>query len=157
MPPEVLEGYRKAVATYEELLHEGTLRQFGFLGARFLRAKEILQKQLIYRVAKNNEFVTPCVAGTLSYVIMEDGRLKACEILDDAIGTTAASENPATGFRSLAQSVQARNLRTWIRDTRCRCTYECAQSTNTLFSWPMTFRLFGETVRQMSGAPPRSA
>lgn len=156
VPDEVIEGYRKTVAAYEELLRRGALRHFGFLGARFLRAKEILQKQLIYRVAKHDEFVTPCVAGTLSYVIMEDGRLKACEILEDAIGTTASNGTPGSNFRSLVQSPQARNLRSWIRDTRCRCTYECAQSTNTLFSWPMTFRLFGETARQLAGIPPRS-
>ena len=28
---------------------------------------------LIYEVAKNNKFVTPCTAGTLSYVVWEDG------------------------------------------------------------------------------------
>mgnify|MGYP001195327857 CR=1 FL=1 len=30
--------------------------------------------------------VTPCTAGTLSYVVWEDGRVNACEILPDTIG-----------------------------------------------------------------------
>ena len=51
-----------------------------------MRLKEALQKDLIYEVAKNNKFVTPCTVGTYSYVVWEDGRLNACEILPDTIG-----------------------------------------------------------------------
>ena len=32
----------------------------------------------------------------------------------------------------------AKKLRKKIKDTKCRCTYECAMSTNTFFSWNMT-------------------
>ena len=41
---------------------------------------------MILKVALNDEFVTPCTAGNLSYVGMEDGSIKACEILPDTIG-----------------------------------------------------------------------
>ena len=39
----------------------------------------------------------------------------------------------------LWDSVRARELRAEIRDTRCACTWECAQADNVLFrpaSWP---------------------
>jgi radical SAM protein with 4Fe4S-binding SPASM domain len=114
--------------------------------------KEILQKDLIYRVAKSGEFVTPCTAGTLSYVIMEDGRLLACEILPDSLGNILEAEVDVT---QLLKSKKARELRRWIADTDCKCTYECAMSTNTLFSWPMTFRLGGSLARDLAGLPPR--
>ena len=45
-------------------------------------------------------------------------------------------------FRELVQSDKAAALRTWIRDTECRCTYECAMSTNTFFSWPFAGNLY---------------
>ena len=122
---------------YSRYLREGALKHYGFFGGRILLFKEILQKELIYRVAKFNEFVTPCTAGTLSYVIMEDGRLTPCEILPDTIGNVTGSDS----FRELVTGKDARRLRHWIAATNCKCTYECAMSTNTLFSWPMSWRM----------------
>ena len=137
IPAAVIDGYKAAVDSYSKYLREGALKHYGFVGGRILLFKEILQKELIYRVAKFNEFVTPCTAGTLSYVIMEDGRVTACEILPDTIGNVT---EPGT-FREMVTGAKARKLRTWIDETECKCTYECAMSTNTLFSWPMSRRL----------------
>ena len=97
--------------------------------------KEILQKELIYNVAKFDKFVTPCTAGNLSYVIMEDGSLKSCEILPDNLGKISNNKN--TSIKDLFFSKKAKELRSWIYKTNCKCTYECAMSTNTLFSVPM--------------------
>ena len=97
--------------------------------------KEILQKELIYNVAKFDKFVTPCTAGNLSYVIMEDGSLKSCEILPDSLGKISNNKN--SSIRDLFFSKKAKKLRSWIYKTKCKCTYECAMSTNTLFTVPM--------------------
>lgn len=134
----LIEGYKAAVDVYTGRLKGGDLKHYGFIGGRILLSKEILQKELIYRIAKHNEFLTPCTAGTLSYVVMEDGRIKSCEILSDTIGNI---KDQGISFADIARSPQARKLRARIRDTKCRCTYECAMSTNTLFSWPMSKRL----------------
>lgn len=142
LPAALIDGYKAAVDSYSKYLREGALKHYGFVGGRILLVKEILQKELIYRVAKFNEFVTPCTAGTLSYVIMEDGRVTPCEILPDTIGNVAAQET----FRMMVTSKKAQDLRTWIRDTNCKCTYECAMSTNTLFSWPMSKRMIRSLV-----------
>ena len=40
-------------------------------------------------------------------------------------------------IRKLFLSKKAKDLRSWIVKTKCKCTYECAMSTNTLFTWPM--------------------
>lgn len=143
LPAKVLEGYKAAVDSYSKYLREGALKHYGFFGGRILLFKEILQKNLIYRVARFNEFVTPCTAGTLSYVIMEDGRVTACEILPDVIGNVT---DPAT-FKEIILDSKASVLRAKIRDTKCKCTYECAMSTNTLFSWPMSRRLIKALLR----------
>jgi hypothetical protein len=107
-----------------------------------------LQKELIYRVAKNDEFVTPCTAGTLSYVIMEDSRVSPCEILADTIGSIS-NPVPGNSFFRMVRSGKARALRNWIRESECRCTYECAMSTNTLFSWPLAGRLYGRLAKSL--------
>jgi radical SAM protein with 4Fe4S-binding SPASM domain len=88
-------------------------------------------------VAKYNRFVTPCTAGTLSYVIWEDGRVNPCEILKDTIGNV----NKNKIDENLFSSKIAKNLRKRIKETNCKCTYECAMSTNTFFSWNMTKKM----------------
>ncbi len=184
IPVEVLDAYDESMRVYAEYLAQGALAHFGFFGRRVLAAKEILKGQVISRIAREDAFVTPCTAGTLSYVINEDGSVGACEILEESqsigsISGTQRSGSPlqptgADGGRSvgvavalgatrhrnddsvddwsfgdLVRSEDARRFRKWIRDTECRCTYECAMTTNALFSWPLAGRLYGEVARSM--------
>lgn len=150
IPTAVIESYRKTVDRYALYLRNGMLKHYGFVGAKVLMIKEILQKEVIYRVAKKNEFVTPCTAGTLSYVIMEDGRVKPCEILEDSIGSIT-DRSVTLSFPQMVKALSATELRHWIRESKCKCTYECAQTTNTLFSWPMSGRLGLGVSRSLLG------
>ncbi len=133
IPEAVLEAYRLAVLRYEEHLNSGAVPHYSFFGSRVVKVKDLLQKELIYRVAKTNEFVTPCTSGTLSYVIWEDGRVGPCEVLSDDIGRIGEGAS----FRELIKAKQAKTLRKWVDETQCRCTYECAQGNNAMFSRPM--------------------
>ncbi|MBU05745.1 MAG: hypothetical protein CL877_07315 [Dehalococcoidales bacterium] len=181
---DVLDAYDSATQVYAEHLRRGMLDHYGFFGRRVLAIKELLQKELILRVAREDTFVTPCTAGTLSYVIDENGTVAACEILppNKAIGAIRgtqrsgkplrsgpinSTESPVTvdrrndsftangtdcreaTFSEMVQSSDAKNLRTWIRETECHCTYECAMSTNTLFSWPFAGRLYGQLAKSL--------
>ena len=137
LPAKTVDKYKEAVERYEKYLKGGNLQKYNFLGAKFMRLKEALQKDLIYEVAKYDKFVTPCTAGTLSYVVWEDGRVNACEILNDKIGDLDTDKIPNNFF----QSKEAKKLRNKIKDTKCKCTYECAMSTNTFFSWKMTRKM----------------
>ncbi len=145
VPLAVIEAHKATIERYEHHVRQGAFEDFGLFGGRLLRVKEILQKESIQKVARFNEFITPCMAGTLSYVIMEDGRVMPCEILSDNIGSIRGVGDD-TSFATVIRSSKAVNLRKWIRDTKCRCTYECAMSTNTLFSWPLMGRLFKRYV-----------
>ena len=184
IPVEVIDAYEEATGKYANYLTHGDVDHYGFFGKKVLAIKEVVQKELILDVARNDTFVTPCTAGSLSYVINEDGSVAACEILESeqnlgqlsgtqrsglplsgeqsegisvvvALGTkpstgNGSDSNGGVSFRSLIRSEQAKELRSWIRDTECRCTYECAMSTNTLFSWPLArstyFRVFRNLV-----------
>ncbi len=139
IPLYLIESYNRAFEKYFSLLDE---KQFSGLNNMFRQVftyKDKIQKFIITKVAKYDEFVTPCTAGNLSYVIMEDGRVKPCEILDDSIGNVITDHNISDIFRSK----RAKELRRRITKTECKCTYECAMSTNALFSWPMTKKYFG--------------
>ena len=69
---------------------------------------------MILKVAKYDEFITPCTAGTLSYIIKEDGAVKPCEILDDEIGNICDNNS---SFNDIVNSLKAKNLRKWIVDS----------------------------------------
>ena len=116
MPAKTVDKYKEAVERYEKYLKGGKLQKYNFLGAKFMRLKEALQKDLIYEVAKYDKFVTPCTAGTLSYVVWEDGRVNACEILNDKIGDLDTDKIPNNFF----QSKEAKKLRNKIKDTKCK-------------------------------------
>lgn len=149
LPTDLVDTYQQAVDYYETLLRKKALPSMSILGARALRLKEVLQKELIGQIAKTNSFVTPCTAGTLSYVIWEDGRLGPCEILRDVIVNLADDlPNHQPGrWRDIFTAKPARELGRRIVDTKCTCTYECAMSNNTFFSWPMTRKFARRYVR----------
>ena len=137
---DLIETYKNAVEHYETFIRSGKIRDFTFFGARAMRLKEIIQKELIYKVASENEFVTPCTAGTLSYVVWEDGKLGPCEILTDTNFKVTDEKliNNEVTYKQLFKSRHSQELRKRIVDTKCKCTYECAMTNNTIFSWPMT-------------------
>ena len=180
LPEEVLDAYDDATKVYEDHLRGGSLEHFGFFGRKVLAFKEVLKSEVISRIAREDAYVTPCTAGTLSYVITENGAIAACEILDPSqeIGSVTGTQRSGTPlgskpvspqstpvalgrsrngdsgngdeadstFADLVRSDRARQLRKWIRDTECHCTYECAMTTNTLFSWPLARQLYGGMV-----------
>jgi hypothetical protein len=134
------ETYKTAIEYYEDLIQSNKLKKFNFLGAKAMRLKEVMQKELIYKVAAESKFVTPCTAGTLSYVVWEDGRLGPCEILSDTNFNITEHNvvNKKISYKNHFKSEHSRKLRKRIVETKCKCTYECAMSNNTFFSWPMT-------------------
>ena len=73
----------------------------------FIKAKEKVQKDLILTVSKEEKFVTQCTAGNLSYVGMEDGTLKPCEILNSKIGNFTKEKS----MQNLFMSNEAKELR----------------------------------------------
>jgi radical SAM protein with 4Fe4S-binding SPASM domain len=101
-----------------------------------IKAKEKVQKDIILDVAKNDKFSTYCSAGNLSYVIMENGDVKPCEILDNKYGNIKKEK-----IEDIINSKSSKENRNWIKKTKCRCTYECANSTNALFNFDMIPKL----------------
>ena len=65
---------------------------------------------------------------------MENGDFKPCEILENSYGNI--KEKPIQDIISNKNNLAFEN-RQWIKNTKCRCTYECANSTNALFNTNM--------------------
>ena len=140
--PDIVKGYESAMNEYEKLRNKF---KYKFIWNAIIKAKEKKQKDLILKVAKKDEFVTPCTAGNLSYVGMEDGSIKPCEILPDKMGNIYKQNDIKEIFRSKA----SKELRTHIVKSKCRCTYECAMSTNTLFNGDQQFGLIKQIFKDI--------
>lgn len=149
--PATVTAWEQAVSHYESRVAEGRLPNLSYWGGRVVRAKEAVQKRLIQRVT-GGEFATPCTAGSLIYTLWEDGRLGPCEMLPDSLGNVLNVGNNGD-FRRLVQSETAQTLRRRIRDEQCKCTYECANTVNTLFNAGPAFSV-ARGVLQPSRAKP---
>ena len=129
--------YRALVATKEGLQREGVLGGYDFPLAKVLRARDRRMHELVARTAEDrNDDPPPCTAARLSAVIFEDGEVRACEVLDDSLGSLADVDWDLSALWNRAEAVE---LRRKIVETRCKCTWECAQGDNLLFrprAWP---------------------
>lgn len=142
LDPEIINAYELAINEYEKNIR--TKNKYNFVMNSIIKAKEKNQKDIIVDVAKKDKFTTPCSAGNLSYVIMENGNLKPCEVLETSYGNIK-EEN----VLDIINNNKAVKNRKWIKNTKCRCTYECANSTNALFNYNMLPSLFKTMVKDM--------
>ncbi len=120
----------------------GDLGHFDLFGKSLLKRKELLQRKIISTVFKENRCVIPCLAGNISCVMNEVGDLYPCEILDKKIGNIRDVNHD---FKKLWHSKKADEIRKYIRDTKCYCTYECAITTNILFNAGQLVKMFTST------------
>ena len=129
--------YEEVVRTKERLMREGKLPYFDFPLARLAEAGDRLMYERVAATARGDEAAyVPCTAGTLSAVVFEDGTVRPCEMLDDDLGNL---NDVDWDLGRLWRASRAEALRNKIRDTRCTCTWECAQADNVLFTpklWP---------------------
>ena len=140
--PQITDAYEKAFKEYDQVRVK---KNYGIIGSSLLKAKERVQKDLILTVSKKDQFVTKCTAGNISYVGMEDGTLKPCEILSNKIGNFSTQPQMDVLFKSK----EAKNLRKFIVNTKCKCTYECAMTTNSLFNGNMFIKLLKQTAKDI--------
>jgi len=124
----ILDSYEKAINEYDKHRNKNS---YNFVFNSIIKAKEKNQKKIILNAARHDKFTTPCSAGKLSFVVMENGDVKPCEILDNIYGNI--KEETFSNIISKKNTIASEN-RKWIKDTKCRCTYECANSTNALFN-----------------------
>jgi MoaA/NifB/PqqE/SkfB family radical SAM enzyme len=139
--------YREVVARKQALVQSGALPYFDFPLAGLAVARDRLMYEHVERVAAGDgSRHLPCTAGTLSAVIFEDGAVHPCEMLEERLGHGARLGTLADvdwDLSRLWHAPAARALRETIRESRCACTWECAQADNVLFQprlWPRLAR-----------------
>ena len=73
----------------------------------------------------DDKFVTPCVAGKKLIVVSEEGQVFPCEILgkDKSFGNL---RDYSMDVYKLIKDQKAKEVNKFIKDTKCKCSFECA-------------------------------
>lgn len=133
--------YAEVVARKQALQDRGRLPYFDFPLAGVAVERDRMMYEHVERLARGDRSKhLPCTAGEVSAVVFENGDVRPCEILGDSLGNLNEVD---WDLGRLWREKEADGLRARIRDTRCACTFECAQADNVLFrarSWPRLIR-----------------
>ena len=79
------------------------------------------------------KYISPCHAGSLFGVITASGDVFPCEILEDKL--IGNLRDYGMNFSDLWRSQKKEEIKNFILDNKCNCTYECALSYNVLSNW----------------------
>ena len=90
--------------------------------------------------------VLPCVAGDKLIVINEIGDVYPCEILPMKMGNLREAEYD---IKRILSSKKAKKIKNFIKDTRCRCTFECATNANIVYDVKSYPKLLLGVIRNM--------
>lgn len=97
-----------------------------------LNAKRIVRPKLISKTVRERAYQIPCYAGSLGGAMFSQGQVLPCEMqVDRVIGNVRDVDYD---FKKLWFSERADELRDYIRDTKCFCTYECFLTINMLLN-----------------------
>ena len=88
--------------------------------------------QNLIATAFNDRFVTPCVAGRKMCVITEEGFVKPCELLPHNYGNLRDYDYD---IKALLDNQEAINSRSWIKSSKCKCTFECASAASIVWNY----------------------
>jgi radical SAM protein with 4Fe4S-binding SPASM domain len=113
-----------------ESLNRG--KESRFLYPVWRGVRDVSRRNLI-RTEFDDEFVAPCVAGRKIVVIGETGEVFPCEILGRSMGNLREFD---FDLKLLMASAENDELRKWIVDSKCKCTFECALTANV--AWNIT-------------------
>lgn len=151
VPPEaraaVLDGYRWLTSRIVADQRRGVLRGYdpATLQGRLMNRKNEMLYDIIGDIYMEPHFVSTCHAGALFGVIDADGEVYPCEVLESSMGNLRDHD---MNLAALWAANGAAEMRTWITDTDCHCSYECAWGFNILGNARYQPRLATAAIRR---------
>ena len=104
-----------------------------------MNRKNQIWRETLPEIYIEPKYVSPCMASSTFGIIEANGAVRACEILDKKVGNVRDFDY---NLMSLWRSSTNKNIRKWIKDTKCNCHYDCAWSFNILSGPKYQFDLF---------------
>ena len=97
-----------------------------------LNAKRIVRPRIIAKTVRERRMQIPCYAGALGGAMFSRGQVHPCELLlDKELGNVREYDYD---FKKIWFSPRAQEVRRWITESECFCTYECFLTVNMLFN-----------------------
>jgi radical SAM protein with 4Fe4S-binding SPASM domain len=94
------------------------------------RGVNSVSRENLMRTVFDDEYVTSCVAGRKLLVVSETGEVQPCEILGKSIGNL---RNHDWDLKKLLKENNVNKMQKWIKDTKCKCSFECALAANVVW------------------------
>lgn len=107
------------------------------------RAMYDLTASLIVETKVKGRRVVRCHAGRKMIGIRSDGMVVPCEMLPFTFGNISRYDYDISQAMGSADAV---NFFDFLKQNRCHCTWECAMTTNIVFSWRIYPRLIGRLI-----------
>ena len=102
--------------------------------------KDIISYDMVKEMYLKPKFISTCHAGGLFGVITADGKVYPCEILEDKLMGNLRDHE--MNLMKIWKENSSKEIKKFIKDTKCNCTYECALSYNILGNWRYQPSLF---------------
>ena len=87
---------------------------------------------------EQKKMIIPCVAGGKMLTLSDEGDLKPCEMLEQIHNSDKYNTGNLRDYNydieAMCQTPKAKEVRKWIKDSKCHCTFECANMANIVFS-----------------------
>ncbi len=129
---KIIKAYDWLTSEIEKLSKKNILLNYNSnsLQGRLHRKKDFISWKLIKKMYLKPHYISMCFAGRLFGVITANGDIFPCEILESKKLGNLREKN--MDFQQLWDSKENSNIRSFIKETKCNCTYECALSYNIL-------------------------
>jgi MoaA/NifB/PqqE/SkfB family radical SAM enzyme len=119
----------------------------GHTSAKWLSAKNAARRQLIVETLAGMREGGGCAAGALGGVVLTDGSVYPCEMLDMPFGRLQDFDYD---LRAVWASERADEVRDWIQEERCICTQECFLSMSMLIQPRQVARIAGQRTKMFA-------
>lgn len=112
------------------------------------RVRDVMYDE-IARINRENKHKYNCTAGNRYVTVYQDGRVNSCEILEtihpNQKSLLGDLNNYDWDLQKVLDSVRAEQVRKFIKDKKCFCTFECAKTTDVVY----TPRLVKQTIEKI--------
>ena len=96
-----------------------------------VRGVRDVSRRVLIDTVFDDKFVLPCVAGRKLVVISETGEVLPCEVLGKSMGNLRDYD---FDVRALLKAEENKKLQKWIKDSKCKCSFECALAANVVWN-----------------------
>ena len=137
-----IDDYEKTIKWIRNAHPRREKRMFG----RIFRALDDMNDEISIQTYRTG-FVQPCFAGRKLIVIDEQGEVLPCEILDKKEKGFGNLRDYDYDIKKILNNKKSKEVVKWIKETKCHCTWGCANFINTIYNPKMYPKLLAKSLK----------